>query len=192
MKNLTYEQKVQTLEYSYNHAQDTARFMDKKVTAVIAATSTLATLNLSTCKWAFSLIDEKTWSIWPCWLVFVLGIVAFVLFGYLFTFIYLAIRHSFKALEPGKPKDSFDSVIFPYIKAGEEDGDFVKRIEEYLAEVPENSAIEDYTKQLKEMGRINGFKIKESKIAIKAVPHVIWATLLLGIYAVGIMFSFGF
>ncbi len=198
MNKLSYEQTIEHLKYGYSHTQSIARFIDQKAAAVIAAITTLSSLDFAVYKWALSFVkpDENQPYLF-CYKVF--WVLLILATAYLALSVFSAIQNAFAILNPKAPECAKPSAIFPYIPYK---GEKVKlstnekkdaknnkeRVNLYLKGGRADHAVKDFTTQLKRMGEINYGKITHCQKAIRWVFHTIAASLLLA----GIVTIFSF
>ena len=194
--NMKYQQKIDHLKSGYDNLQSVVRFLDTKALAVVAGVTTVFGLTVTLMKWYFSFLFEyrdhiKGWC--GCWNLAPLAV--FLTMVVMLWFLLLSLYHAYKTLVPRNTGNSAPSAIFPVIptapkgtKLKEKDAKFAEmqeqRIELYLGNPTEIDALEDYTEQLKQMGRINNLKLNHCKLAISNIFPLILSSGLVAVLVV--------
>ncbi len=189
---LEYQERIDHLKAGYDNTQNVVRFLDTKASAVVAGATAVFGLNVALIKWFFSFVHsyyekvEHWCDFWfaPLWLMLVPA-------GFMSYYLFRALRHAYLTLIPRDTGSSKPSALFPMIPTvdeGSKQDATSARIELYGSNCTHANAIQDYTEQLKQMGRIVFNKMTHCKLSVIYLFRFIVSSGLFALLAVLVWF----
>jgi len=205
-KKLEYQKRIDHLKAGYDNTQSVVRFLDTKASAVVAGVTAVFGLNVALAKWLFSFLPVYWvkvghwcgfWLLPPWLMLLAVGVMCYYLFH--------TLKHAYLTLVPRDTGSSAPSALFPWIPTQDQsskkkltDAEIntaakqEARIELYGLDCTESDAIQDYTEQLKQMGRIIAVKLNHCKLSIKHLFPFIVGSGALAVLSVLVWFLHSF
>lgn len=183
----SYSDEVGHLSAAYENAQRTIRFMDAKVSAVLAFVTSIVAVSGLIVKWVLGLVSseiDQFSSFVPANGVQITSLISFLVFGFFVWTISMAVFRSFQCLVPRGPTCE-PTVLFPFWDGAESPDKLA--VEESLIRFvisPEAQlAREEYGIQIRMVGEISRNKMVATKKAVENLRLVLLSALLLGLSA---------
>lgn len=176
-EDLSFEDQIMHLDRGYSNSQSVVRFLDTKAAAVIGAIPiliTVAGLSFTFLK-STGYAAKITCVYGDCFPLLLCVVAAY----FIILYVWKMIGSAFSAISPRDTDGAAPSVLFPFPH-----DDFAHRVNLFCTKPSQKDALEDYKRQLNQMGNLVGVKLEKTQLAIQYLKKLLYVLLLSAFLAV--------